>query len=175
MNKLTTGLLTIALIMGIFFLGCYTEKKLYPSKTIFLASPPVVKVVEKDVEVEVEKRVFVPVEKLVIKQVPVPIKIRPFYSLDELEMWIEGCKPGVIIRSGELLSKIVCEDFAFAMVRRAIEDGYFLTTEKIRYKGYYHMVAAAPIGNSLYYIEATPDSIREYKEIWFGYNLDKPD
>lgn len=173
--KLIYTLLAICLVIGLLGLGAYTHTRLYPEKVRFVELTKI-EVVESFVEVPiiVEERVFVPVEKLVIKEIFVPIKPRPFSSLEELENWLEGYRAHSHIWHGAI-GLIDCEDFAYGMVLDAIEDGYFMTTEIVKYMGLKHMVCATPIGNSVYFIEATPEGERrEFKEVWFGYPLDEP-
>ncbi len=178
MNKITKliiGLLTVCLVIGIWGLGYFTQSRLYPAKAKFIELTKI-EVVEKIVKVpiEVEKTVFVEVEKVTTERVFIPVKIRPFTSLYELNKWLEDYKTNLHFWGSTRFNIIDCEDFVlFSMVIAAAEDGYLMVVQNIVRDA--HMVAATPIGNSMYYIEATPNGAldRKFKEVWLGYHLDK--
>ena len=113
-------------------------------------------------------------ETIVEKQVAVevPREIRPFQSLDELRGWLDGYEINLYSWGDMRLGEFDCDDFVlYSMIPQAIGDGYLMTSEYLVPAA--HMVAATPIGNIMYYIEATPESLYEYKSIRFGYELDE--
>ena len=150
--------------------------------TVFiLTSEPVtdVVVVEKPVvrEVEVVKEV---VEKEIeyrdiVKEVMVekPIEQSEFSSKEELEKWLaeDDGKTTVYFFTtpdGTEASsdKYDCDDYAIDLQKRALKDGYLMSTSIIEKQGQLHMINLATIGNDVYYIEPQTD------EVWFYCNRD---
>ncbi len=146
-----------------------------------LTSEPVtdIVVVEQEVvrEVEVVKEV---VEKEIeyrdiVKEVTVekPIEQREFTSKEELVEWLaeddDTIKVYFFTRTDgtEASSdEYDCDDYALELQKRALRDGYLMSTTIIEKEGQPHMINLATIGNEIYYIEPQTD------EVWFYAYLD---
>ena len=150
--------------------------------TVFIfTSEPVtdIVIVEKEIvrEVEVTKEV---VKKEIeyrdiVKNVIVekPIKQSEFASLEELKKWLaeKSVTKSIfffVIPDGTQASsnKYDCDDYALDLQKRALEDGYLMSTSIIEKQGQLHMINLATIGNDVYYIEPQTD------EVWFYCNRD---
>jgi len=111
----------------------------------------------------------------VVKEVTVekPIKQREFVSLEELKKWLaeRSVTKNIfffVTPDGTQASsnKYDCDDYALDLQKRALEDGYLLSTSIIEKQGQLHMINLATIGNAVYYIEPQTD------EVWFYANRD---
>lgn len=83
------------------------------------------------------------------KVVEVPVKLKPFESLQQLAEWAARNKV-------EPMGEFRCVDEALELQRRAFNDGYILSTEIVGDgdpEG--HMVCSTVIGDKIYFIEPT--------------------
>ncbi|MFC1861807.1 response regulator [Chloroflexota bacterium] len=150
--------------------------------TVFVfTSEPVtdVVIVEKPVvrEVEVVKEV---VEKEIeyrdiVKEVTVekPIEQSEFSSKEELEKWLAEDDADKTVYffvkadgTGASSDKYDCDDYALDLQKRALKDGYLMSTSIIEKEDQLHMINLATIGNDVYYIEPQTD------KVWFYANRD---
>lgn len=119
------------------------------------------------IEVPVEAPVIV--EEEVIVEIPVPMELREFASQKELKEWLDQDNTeGALYFSGSIdfSGYYDCDDYAIALMRNALEDGYLMSTEIIRKGSEFHMINSTIIGNNVYFIEP------ETNEIWLAYRRD---
>jgi molybdopterin converting factor small subunit len=96
----------------------------------------------------------------------VPVELRNFNTLDELEQWLDGIYNQTTIRFIQNDSVIDCDDYALEMQQKALSDGYIMSFQIINYTEYnqifafalpegqsLHAINLAIIGNSVFYIE----------------------
>lgn len=169
--------LAIVALGTVFCFGAYTGQKTFEPQVVTETQVvEVEKVVYKTLEkvVPVEKVVEVPVEKVVIKEVP--LELRDFSSLEELDGWLFDT-PKIIIFGGNAGNSLFdCDNFALGLQQEAINNGYLLNFENIEYKEYnslfkkmkiksseLHAINLAIIGNDVYYIEPQTDEV-----VWRG-------
>jgi len=87
---------------------------------------------------------------------------REFGSLDELKAWLakDDTDSTIYIFGGGCLTSYDCDDYAVALMRNALLDGYSISTQIVGN----HMINSTIIGNKIYFIEPQND------EVWFwGY------
>ncbi|MFC1929181.1 hypothetical protein ACFLXK_06295, partial [Chloroflexota bacterium] len=111
----------------------------------------------------------------IVKEITVekPIKQSEFASLEELKKWLaeKSVTKSIfffVTSNGTQASsnKYDCDDYALDLQKRALEDGYLMSTSIIEKQGQQHMINLATIGNDVYYIEPQTD------EVWFYCNRD---
>ncbi len=96
----------------------------------------------------------------------VPVKLRNFSGLRELEQWLEDKKNVTTIRFQSPNVTIDCDDYALEMQQKALADGYIMSFEVIGRSEYnslfktelpptqsLHAINLVIIGNDAYYIE----------------------
>jgi hypothetical protein len=83
---------------------------------------------------------------------------REFNSVDELKAWLaqDATNQTLYIFGNGCVSRYDCDDYAMALVRNALLDGYLVS---IQIEGN-HMVNSTVIGNTIYYIEPQTDEVR---------------
>jgi hypothetical protein len=102
----------------------------------------------------------------------VPVELRNFINLEELEKWLHDREDTNIVRFQQTDKVLDCDDFAFELQRKALEDGYITSFEIIGRSEYnelfkttmppeqsLHAINLAIIGNNVYYIEPQTDEI----------------
>jgi hypothetical protein len=95
-----------------------------------------------------------------------PVELRNFYSLDEMNTWLSEFFDTAIVYLRSSGSEIDCDDYALALQRKALKEGYIISFEIIgngEYNSLFsipiqdsqplHAINLAIIGNSAYYIE----------------------
>ena len=95
-----------------------------------------------------------------------PIELRSFSDLEELKQWLEDRKNVTPIRFQYPDTTVDCDDFALALQRSALEDGYLMSFQIIepgKYNSLFesskiplntlHAVNLAVIGNNAYFVE----------------------
>jgi len=104
----------------------------------------------------------VPVE-VVVKE---PLELCEFSSLEELKVWLTEDDTDEVYyifcdESGRAEFKWSerwdCDDYAFQLQRRALEQGYLMSVEIT--KNQTHLANSTPIGNKIYIIEPQTDEI----------------
>lgn len=127
--------------------------------------------VEKIVEIPVDRIVEVSVEKIVEVPVEVIVKVSreidEFPSLEVLEQWLadDDLDTRIVLRAGadgKIHFNGACDYTAMELQRRALADGYLMSTEIIEKGKKLHMICSAVIGNDIYFIEPGTD------EVWLG-------
>ncbi len=129
------------------------------------------------------------VEKIVEKPtvvdrvVKVPVQLRDFSSLQELQNWLvlDDTDSHIYIKcnsDGGAYITGLCEDFALQLQERATSSGYKMSFQVLNEQGYYehfgkhlssgrvHALNLAVIGNNVYFVEPQTD------EVWLGAYLD---
>ena len=169
-NKIVAALLIASLASGFCFSAWdIQEIKAAELDELRTKSPEIV-TIEVPVEIIKEVPVIVEVEK------KVPQKFREFEDLAELTEWLEkNSLPIVLIaaKDGRIdlinprsTSQYDCDDYAEALQRKALEQG-FLMSQQLIIKGQIygvkvseytepHMGNLTVIGNDIYYIESMP-------------------
>jgi hypothetical protein len=81
-----------------------------------------------------------------------------FNSVDELKAWLaqDATNQTLYIFGNGCVSRYDCDDYAMALVRNALLDGYLVSIQ-IEDN---HMVNSTLIGNAIYYIEPQTDEVR---------------
>lgn len=165
-------IIAIAISFMVFYcLGAFIGKATFEPKVITQTETLVQTVTEYQT---VEKIVHVdkPVVEYVDKIVEVPRESRNFNSVEELEQWLSNI---IWFKQADF----DCDDFAFQLQDRALNDGYKLNVELIQSSEYnrlfkkaklrpnkIHAINLALIGNKAYYIEP------QNYEIVFVANID---
>lgn len=151
MDRIVLALLIIGVLALVFFAGGYLGQATFEPKVI----------VETNTVYEVMERViYEPIEKVVVKEVPV--KLRNFDSLEELNKWLEET-PVQLRFGGNLLD---CDNCALGSQQKALKDGFVMNFKVIRADEYnrlfkamklssgeFHAIDSVIIGNGVYYIE----------------------
>jgi len=144
--KILQGAIGLLLIMSLC--GCQAEPQVVTEYVV----------VEKPVEMVVIKTVIQEVPVVLVREVEVPVKLKDFESLKELEEWLGG-------RIFLLKEDADCDDYATWLQRKAMRDGYFVSFEAITAAEYnvrfedkievneIHAINSVIIGNNFYYIE----------------------
>ena len=96
----------------------------------------------------------------------VPVELRNFSDLEELKQWLENRNNVTTIRFQYPDTTVDCDDFALALQRIALEDGYLMSFQIIEPGQYnslfehskippntFHAVDLVIIGNNAYFIE----------------------
>jgi len=96
----------------------------------------------------------------------IPVELRNFNNLEELEQWLEGRKNVTTVRFQSPDVIVDCDDYALELQHEALADGYLISLEIIdtsEYNGLFknselpsnslHAINLAIIGNNAYYIE----------------------
>jgi hypothetical protein len=141
----------------------YVEKPVYieVEKTV-----PVEKLVEVEKPVYVERKIEVPVE--------VPVMLKDWDSLEQLEEFLKNDDTDQKItltadNTGNINFNGQCEDFALQLRDRAMAIGRYLSIQALHPKEYekwygqtaqpnqYHAICMARIGNEFWYIEPQTD------------------
>ena len=87
------------------------------------------------------------------------VGIREFVSLQELQDWLERDELDSYVYKD---TDFDCDDFAYELVRRAWNDGYYMETEVMRIEnGNNHITNKTKIGNMLYKINPETDEVIE--------------
>ena len=168
-------IIAIAISFMVFYcLGAFIGKATFEPKVITQTETLVQTVTEYQT---VEKIVYVdkPVVEYVDKIIEVAKELRNFSSLQELEQWLNKGKSTIQFKQPDF----DCDDFAFQLQDRALNDGYKLNVELIQSSEYnrlfkkaklrpnkIHAINSALIGNKAYYIEP------QNYEIVFVANID---
>jgi len=122
-----------------------------------------VEVIKEVVEKEIEYRD-------VVKEVTIekPIEQSEFSSITELEKWLakDNTEKSVFFFTKDDGNEVSsdeydCDDYALELQKRALKDGYLMSTTIIEKENQLHMINLVTIGNEVYYIEPQTD------EIWF--------
>jgi len=109
----------------------------------------------------------------------VPVELRNFTDLEELELWMEGRKNVTAVRFQSADTLVDCDDYALELQQNALVDGYVMSFQIIesgRYNGLFesgklpqntlHAINLVLIRNNAYYIEP------QTGEIVFAANID---
>ena len=113
----------------------------------------------REVTVEVVKEVEI-IREVTVE---VPIELRNFSDLQELEVWLEEDDTDRhFYFTGKIDDKYDCEDYAFALINNAREDGYDIHLQ-IQND---HAFNSTIIGNNIYFIEPSND------KVWLAHYLD---
>ncbi len=95
----------------------------------------------------------------------VPVELRNFNDLKELEQWVGGMEKITVIRFESLDATIDCDDYALWMQQKALADGYIMSFQVIAWSEYntifrtklptgsLHAINLAIVGNNAYFIE----------------------
>jgi len=142
------GLLLICLLL---LVGCQ------PVERVIEVEKPVLQIVERTVTVEKEVEVIV----------EVPREISEFPSLEVLEKWLaeDDLDSRVVLRAdstGLVVFTGSCDYTALELQRRALNDGFLMSTEILEQGKKLHMICSAVIGNSIYFVEPSDD------KVWLG-------
>lgn len=136
--------------------GAYHARQTFEPQVVteYVPLPPEI------IEVEVVKEV--PVEVEVIKEVP--IKLREFESLRELKDWLanDDLDSHLVLRAtrdGYIDLRGPCDHLALELQRRAIEQGYLMSTQILKLGSGLHMMNSTVIGNDIYFIEPLTDRV----------------
>ena len=89
--------------------------------------------------------------------VEVPIELREFSGVAELEHWLAHRDTTIYLKSGADFSNYDCDDYARDLVAKARQDGYDVGIELDGD----HILNNTIIGNSLFYIEPTTGELWE--------------
>jgi hypothetical protein len=183
-SKILLMLLALALAGGTFCWGLvYSKITTTPEVTIQTITKDVSHYIEKPtvevVETFVEKKVVeeVPVVKYVEKYVEVekevPAELKQFESEEELIEWLQTDKTNELPYIRDLFE---CENFARTLMRNALEDGHLMSFQVLKnynrpdtnefIKGP-HAINNTIIGNDVYFIDPQTD------DCWVAYVLEK--
>lgn len=102
----------------------------------------------------------------------VPVELRNFSDLEELEQWLEDKNNVTTVHFQSPDTIVDCDDYALELQYKALADGYIMSFEVIG-EGEYntlfktplppsqclHAINLAIIGNSVYYIEPQTDEV----------------
>ena len=200
-NRIIRGLFALFFILAsaglIFCSGGYVGQKYYQPKVITeyevvtvdrivekTVYTPIERVIETIVYEPVEKIVYEQVEKPVVKEVEVSRPLLHFENINNFEQWLSNVNLiaigfNVIDPSNNDVTEFDCDDYARRLQDKALEDGYIISFEVIRFSEYnslfkekklpfgaIHAINSAIIGNDVYYIEP------QTKEIVFVANID---
>ncbi len=95
----------------------------------------------------------------------VPVELRNFNDLKELEQWVGGMEKITVIRFESPDATIDCDDYALWMQQKALADGYIMSFQVIAWSEYntifrakvptgsLHAINLAIVGNGAYFIE----------------------
>ena len=96
----------------------------------------------------------------------VPVELKNFTSLEELEQWLARKMNVTTVYFQSLNTIVDCDDYALALQRKSLEDGYMMSFQIIEPDRYndlfrinkmppntFHAINLVLIGNSAYYIE----------------------
>lgn len=142
-------------MVGFLFGIDYGERNLEPQvETEYVVLPP--EVIRVEVPVEVVKEVEV------IREVP--LKLREFDSLQEVEDWLadDDLNTRVVLKAdaaGLINLKGACDYIALELQRRALEQGYLMSTEIVQRGDTLHMLNSVVVGNNIYYVEPQTDEV----------------
>ncbi len=149
--------------------------------------PQTVTVTEPLVECQVVKRHTiqyvdrpVTVVEYVDRVEKIPMQLRNYQELEELKQWLVRVQTNTTtIYFGQPDVTVDCDDFALALQRKALEDGYMMSFQIIepgKYNSLFesgkmppstlHAINLAIVGNSAYYIEP------QTSEVVFAAQLD---
>jgi len=138
---------------------------------------PVEKVIQTLVYQPVERIVYEQVEKPVIKEVQVSRPLLQFESLTEFKNWLSNVNLieigfNVVDQNNVSINVFDCDDYARKFQDKALQDGYIVSFQVIRYAEYnslfkekkipvgaIHAVNSVIIGNEVYYIEPQTNEI----------------
>jgi hypothetical protein len=183
-SKILLMLLALALAGGTFCWGLvYSKITTTPEVTVRTITKDVSHYIEKPtvevVETFVEKKVVeeVPVVKYVEKYVEVekevPAELKQFESEEELIEWLQTDKTNELPYIRDLFE---CENFARTLMRNALEDGHLMSFQVLKnynrpdtnefIKGP-HAINNTIIGNDVYFIDPQTD------DCWVAYVLEK--
>ena len=176
-RKINTGVAIIIIALGtlslIFGMGVRFAQATYEPQTTVNArenintgfSPTVKSRVIATHTVEyVEKPVIVAEYIEQVKRIPV--KLRNFNNLEELEQWMDGTKNVTTVRFQSPDVTVDCDDYASELQQKALADGYVMSFQIIepdKYNGLFessnlpsdslHAINLVLIGNTAHYIE----------------------
>jgi len=102
----------------------------------------------------------------------VPVELRNFSNLEELEQWLENNKNVTTVRFQSPDTIVDCDDYALELQYKALADGFIMSFEIIGESEYnalfntslptsqsLHAINLAIIDNSVYYIEPQTDEV----------------
>ncbi len=171
-NNVTTAIkaLVLAAILTIaFFAGTFTSQANFEPQTATDISA--------DLELGVKCQLVsthtiqnietpVTVVEYVDRVQKVPVELRNFRDLEELEQWLLETHTGTTIYFEQPDARVDCDDFALALQWRALADGYLMSFQIMEYGKYnslfeyskmppdtLHAINLTIIDNSAYYIE----------------------
>ena len=164
MVKALKALVAVTIAVSAFYIGTYVGEDAEEPKTLLVTETKIkYQTVEKPVIQYVDKR-----EVTFIDRVErVPVELRNFGNLEELKRWLVRASTNITTIYFEQPDVTIdCDDFALALQRKALEDGYMMSFQIIESSKYnslfksskmppdtLHAINLAIVGNNAYYIE----------------------
>jgi len=165
------GVLLIGCIAMSFCFGAYYGQKTFIPQTKYIE---VIRTINTPPDI-IEREVIVEKEIVVEKVIEIPIAASEFASLEELENWLANDYTDgyhYIVSWDESITLNIdgtsdaykldedCDDYAIALQRAALEDGYLISVQLDYEK--LHALNSTFIGNEIYLIEPQTD------RVWLG-------